>query len=61
MIMNKFDLNIPEEASSIKITKHNINDVYEDDMPYFINLSELNLQDNYKVPMYKLGRLTGLK
>ena len=45
MIMNKFDLDIPEQASWITIKSHNINDVFEDDMQYFTNLSELNLNE----------------
>ena len=60
MIMNKFELDIPEQASWITITGHNINDVFEDDMRYFSNLSELNLSDNNQVPMYKLKHLPNL-
>lgn len=58
--MNKFDLDIPEQASSITIKNHMINDVFEEDMHFFKNLTELNLTDNYKVPMYKLENLPSL-
>lgn len=61
MIMNKFDFEVPEEASSVTITNKNINDVFEDDMKYFTNLTELNLKDNYQIPMYKLRHLPVLK
>jgi len=61
MIMNKFELDLPEQASSATITNHDINDIFEDDMKFFTNLTELNLKDNNKVPMYKLLSLPALE
>jgi Leucine-rich repeat (LRR) protein len=61
MIMNKFDLDMPEEASCVVIRNHMINDVFEDDMAYFKNLTEFDLKDNHQIPMHKLRHLPSLE
>jgi Leucine-rich repeat (LRR) protein len=60
MIMHKFDLEIPEQASAVILKNLKLGDVFEDDMKYFVNLTYLNLRDNQKIPMYKLRNLTNL-
>lgn len=60
MIMQKFQHDSPEEASCVRITKHMINDVFEEDMIHFTNLTELVLKDNLQIPMYKLRNLPAL-
>lgn len=53
MIMKKYtDCKAPAEVTAIKIRKANLNDVFEEDMKYFSNLSSVDVQDN-EIPVWK--------
>ena len=60
MIMQKYKLSSPDQVTKIVIRNNNLYDVFEDDMPYFSNLSELDLTDN-EVPLWKLRNLRGIQ
>ena len=51
--MKKYGFEAPSEVHAISITKNHLNDVYEEDMSHFKNVSSINLSDNM-IALYKL-------
>lgn len=58
--MQKYKMKSPAEITFVKIRNNNLNDVYENDMPIFTNLSTLDLSDN-EIPLHKLRNVTNLQ